>query len=191
MMTLRDRPRLIQTVVIFAILAAAAIQLRVQGRLWACDCERIKLWVAEAWGTATSQHVFDPYSFTHVLHGILFCGALALLLPKLHWSWRLCLTIAGEALWEVIENTNFVIDRYREATAALGYTGDTIVNSLGDVICCGLGFVLARWLGLVRSVIFFVLIELLLLVWIRDSLLLNILMLTYPLDEIREWQTRK
>lgn len=191
MTTLRDRPRLLQSTAIGATFIATAIQLRIQGRLWACDCDSIKLWVSDAWGPATSQHVFDPYSFTHVLHGVLFCGVLALVLPKLSWSWRFCLTIAGEALWEVVENTNFVIDRYREATAALGYTGDTVLNSLGDVVCCGLGFALARWLGLVRSVIFFVLIELLLLVWIRDSLLLNVLMLTYPLDGIREWQTRK
>lgn len=172
-----------------AVLALTAAALRWQGRLWACECGRVLLWTGEAWGDDTSQHLFDPYSFTHVLHGVIFCGLLALLLPRAPWSWRFVLAIAAEAAWEVFENTRFVIERYREATAALGYTGDTVVNSLGDIAACALGFAAASRLGLARSVIFFVLVEAALLVAIRDSLLLNVVMLIFPLEGIREWQT--
>jgi hypothetical protein len=171
------------------VLAAAAFLLRQQGRLWSCACGRLLFWTSDAWSADTSQHLFDPYSFTHVLHGVVFCGLLALLAPRVSWAWRLWLAVAAESVWEVVENTRYVIDRYREATAALGYTGDTIVNSLGDVAACGLGFALADRLGLKRSAVFFLLVEAALLLTIRDSLLLNVIMLIYPLDSIRSWQT--
>ena len=171
-----------------AVLAAAAFLLRWQGRLWACACGRLLPWTGDAWGADTSQHLFDPYSFTHVLHGVVFCGLLAWGLPRLPWAWRLFAAVAAESAWEVTENTEFVINRYREATAALGYTGDTVVNSLGDVLACALGFVVAHRLGLLRSALLFVLVEVALLLTIRDSLVLNIVMLVYPLDSIREWQ---
>jgi len=165
---------------VVAVLAAAAFELRRQGRLWFCSCGRLLPWVGDAWSSDTSQHLFDPYSFTHVLHGFAFCGLLALLLRRTGWRWRLFLAVACEAAWEVIENTEFVINRYREATAALGYNGDTVVNSLGDVIACAAGFLLARRLGALRTLIVFALTEVVLLFWIRDSLLLNILLLIYP-----------
>ncbi len=171
------------------VVAAAAFQLQRQGRLWLCSCGRFLLWFGDAWASETSQQLFDPYSFTHMLHGFLFCGMLALLLPRLSWSWRFWLAVSAEALWEVIENSEFIIRRYREATAALGYNGDTIINSLGDISACALGFVLATRLGLRRTVLVFLITELVLIIWIRDSLLLNILMLLYPLDAVRAWQT--
>jgi hypothetical protein len=172
-----------------AVTTAAATQLRLQGRLWICDCGRVLPWFGDAWGSQTSQHFLDPYSFTHVLHGLAFCGLLTLCLPRLHWSWRFALAITAEALWEVIENTDAVINRYREATAALGYSGDTVINSLGDIFACAIGVVIAQRLGWARSIILLVLIEVMLVVWIRDSLLMNILMLVYPIDELREWQS--
>ena len=171
-----------------AVLAAAAFVLRMQGRQWLCGCGRFRLWVGDAWGAETSQQLFDPYAFTHVLHGLAFAGLLALLLPRVEPRTRLLLAVAAEALWEVVENTDFVIRRYREATAALGYTGDTIVNSLGDVIACALGFMLARRLGRLRSIALAVATELVLLFWIRDSLILNIILLLYPSEKIRAWQ---
>ena len=170
------------------VVAAAALELHRQGRLWTCSCGRFLLWTGDAWSSETSQQLSDPYTFTHVLHGLIFCGLLAYLLPRAPWSWRFCLAITGEALWELVENTDFVISRYREATAALGYTGDTVVNSLGDIAACAAGFLLARRLGLLRSVILFAATEVLLLVWIRDSLLLNVLLLLYPSEKIRAWQ---
>jgi len=98
------------------------------------------------------------------------------------------LAIAFECAWEVIENTNFVIQRYREATASLGYQGDTVVNSLGDILCCAVGFLLARRLGWWRSIVLFLATEAVLLVWIRDSLLLEVLMLIHPVEAIKAWQ---
>lgn len=170
------------------VLAAAAFTLRWQGRLWLCSCGRFRPWLGDAWGSETSQQLFDPYSFTHVLHGFVLCGVLAFLLPRAGWRWRLALAVAAEAAWEVIENTEFVINRYRETTAALGYNGDTVVNSLGDVLACTAGFLIARRLGALKTLIVFALTEVVLLLWIRDSLLLNVLLLVYPSETLRAWQ---
>ena len=172
----------------FAVAAAAAFVLRAQGRLWLCDCGRVRAWVGDAWSAETSQQLFDPYTLTHVLHGLGFCGLLALLLPRVGWRWRFVLAVAAESLWEVIENTEFVIRRYREATAALGYTGDTVVNSLGDITACAVGFLVARRLGWLRSVLLFAAVEIFLLLWIRDGLVLNIILLLYPSERLRAWQ---
>jgi len=171
-----------------AVLGAAAVALRLQGRLWFCACGRFLPWVGDAWSPDTSQHLFDPYSFTHVLHGFAFYGLLALLLPRAAWRWRFIAAVMLEALWEVFENTAFVINRYREATAALGYNGDTVVNSLGDIAACAAGFLLARQLGALRTILVFAATEVLLLLWIRDSLLLNILLLLYPSETLKAWQ---
>jgi hypothetical protein len=171
-----------------AVLAAAAAVLRWQGRLWLCDCGRFRVWLGDAWSPETSQQLFDPYSFTHVLHGFALYGLLALLLPRAGWRWRLALAVAAEAAWEVFENTEFVINRYRETTAALGYNGDSVVNSLGDVIACAAGVLIARRLGALKTLIVFALTEVVLLFWIRDSLLLNILLLVYPSESIKAWQ---
>ena len=171
-----------------AVVAASAAVLRLEGRRWLCSCGRLQPWVGDAWSADTSQHLFDPYSLTHVLHGFAFAGLLALLLPRAGGRPRLILAVAAEALWEVVENTDYVINRYREATAALGYTGDTVVNSLGDIAACALGFLLARRLGALRTLLLFVAVEVALLLWIRDSLLLNIILLLYPSERLRAWQ---
>lgn len=171
-----------------AVAAAAAFVLRAEGRLWFCDCGRVRAWVGDAWSAETSQQLFDPYTFTHVLHGLAFGGLLALALPRVDWRRRFVLAVSAEALWEVIENTGFVIRRYREATAALGYAGDTVVNSLGDIAACAAGFLVARKLGWLRSLLLFAATEILLLFWIRDSLVLNIILLLYPSEKLRAWQ---
>jgi Protein of unknown function (DUF2585) len=173
---------------IVAVLVVAAYQLRSQGRLWWCSCDYLLLWSGDPWSSDNSQHLLDPYSFTHVLHGFLFCGLIALIAPRLRRAWQLWLAISLEAVWEVVENSRFVIDRYREETAALGYQGDTIVNSLADILLCGVGFVLARRLGFRRTVALFVLTEAALAIWIRDNLSLNVLMLIYPIEAVKEWQ---
>jgi hypothetical protein len=170
------------------IVAVAALELHRQGRLWTCACGRVLAWTGDAWSAETSQHLFDPYSLTHILHGFAFCGLLALAVPKLAARWRFCLAILLESVWEIVENTNYVISRYREATAAFGYAGDTVLNSVGDIVACAFGFLLARRLGWRRTLVAFALVELLLIVTIRDSLLLNILMLLHPSDAIRSWQ---
>jgi hypothetical protein len=156
--------------------------------LWICSCGSLQVWSGQICSANNSQHFLDPYSFTHVLHGFLFFWLIAWLAPPLRSGWQLALAIAVEAAWEVFENTNFIIDRYRSETAALGYTGDTVVNSFGDILCCLIGFMIARRLGLHRSLVVFALLELVLIVWIKDSLLLEILMLVVPLDALRAWQ---
>lgn len=175
-------------VAILAVLAGAAYQLRAQGRLWWCSCDYLLLWAGDPWSSDNSQHLLDPYSFTHVLHGFLFCGAISLVLPRLSSAWGLWLAVLVEAVWEVAENTEYVIRRYREETAALGYQGDTIINSISDIVLCGLGFVLACRLGFFRTAALFLSTEAVLALWIRDGLILNVLMLVYPIDAVREWQ---
>ena len=171
-----------------AVLAATACLLRLEGRFWWCACGELQPFAADAWGRHNSQHVFDPYSLTHLLHGFLLCGVLALLAPRLAGRWRVCLGVMLECLWELLENSAAVIRRYRYATAAVGYSGDSIANSLGDVACCAFGIWLAGRLGLWRTVALAVVVELSLCVWIRDSLLLNVIMLIWPLDALRAWQ---
>jgi hypothetical protein len=173
---------------LLAVVAVAVYQLRSQGRLWSCACGYVRLWSSDIKSAENSQQWFDPYSFTHIEHGFLFYGLLALIVPRLSLMWRLWLAIAIESLWEVIENSAFVIQRYREATLALGYQGDTIINSLGDILACGVGFMIARRLGFRRTLALFVLVELILLSWIRDSLILNVVMLLYPIEAIKNWQ---
>jgi hypothetical protein len=173
---------------IVASFVATAILLRVEGRLWICACGSLQVWSGQICSADNSQHFLDPYSFTHVLHGFLFFWLIAWVLPRLNGNWQLALAIAVEALWEVFENTNFIINRFRSQTAALGYTGDTVVNSFGDILCCLVGFIVARRLGLRRSLVVFAVLELVLIVWIKDSLLLEILMLVIPIEAIRNWQ---
>ena len=180
----RTSPWLVCAVVV----VGAVYGLQSQGRAWWCSCGYFLVWSGEPASSDTSQHLLDPYSFTHVLHGFVLCGLLAWIAAPLSPSWRLQVAVAIEALWEIVENSDFVIRRYREGTAALGYEGDAIVNSLGDLAVCGLGFVLAYRLGGRRAFALFVLMEVVLLTWIRDSLLLNVLMLIYPVEAIKAWQ---
>ena len=175
-------------IAMFAILAATLLQLHCQGRILWCSCGNCNLWAGDIWSLHNSQHLFDPYSFTHILHGVLFCGILAWLLPKIPLMWLLCVAAGFEAGWEVLENSQFIIQRYRESTIALGYNGDSIINSAGDILSCISGFILARYLGLRYSIVLFIIIELVLLFWIRDNLSLNMIMLAYPIGAIKNWQ---
>ncbi len=173
---------------ILVVLLGTALVLRSQGRLWWCSCDYLLIWSGDPWSSDNSQHLLDPYSFTHVLHGFLLCGLLSLIAPRLSALWRLWLAVTIEAVWELIENSEFVIRRYREETAALGYQGDTIVNSLADILLCGVGFVLARRLGFRLTAALFVATEVTLAILIRDNLILNIVMLIHPIDAIKDWQ---
>lgn len=173
---------------IAATLAATAYELHRQGRRWWCACGRPGLWSGDPARPHNSQHLLDPYSFTHLLHGVVFCGLLAWACPKVRPTWRLWAAVCLGSLWEVVENSAFVIGRYRAATAAAGYEGDSIANSLGDILCCGVGFVVARRLGFRWSAVLFFVTEGVLLLWIRDDLALNVLMLVYPVPGIKAWQ---
>lgn len=160
-----------------------------QGRVWWCKFGDFAIYVNEAWNSShTSQHLLDPYTFTHVLHGVLFFWIAGLVFSKLSMWWRFFIAIFVEAGWEVLENTNYIIEKYRANTASLDYFGDSIWNSVGDVLACAVGFWVAVKVGWWRSLIFFALVELGLLIWIRDSLLLNILMLLFPMDSVKDWQ---
>jgi len=171
-----------------AAVTLAAVLLHLEGRLWMCACGRIQLWSGQVCSDNNSQHLLDPYSLTHVLHGFLFFWVIFWLARRLNGGWQMALSVIVEAAWEVFENTNFIIDRYRSATAALGYNGDTVINSVGDILCCLIGFIIARRLGLRRSLIVFAALEVVLIIWIRDSLLLEILMLVFPVDAIKAAQ---
>jgi hypothetical protein len=174
--------------VLFGVVGVMLVLLRTQGRFWICTCGRIDLWAGDIWSANNSQHIADPYTLTHVLHGILFAWLIAIVLSRMATPWKVVVAASLESAWEVVENSRFVIDRYREATIALGYQGDTIINSVSDVGACVLGFLVVRWIGLRWSIAFFLSVELVLVLWIRDSLILNIIMLIYPIEAIREWQ---
>ncbi len=171
-----------------AIVAATAVVLRFNGRLWWCACGEPFPWIGDPQSSHCSQHLLDPYAFTHMLHGVGFCGILAIVLPRLSSKWSFTLTTIAECLWELLENSRFVIDRYRMETAALGYVGDSVGNSLGDIAACAAGWWLARTLGWKWSIAVWVVTEVILLFWIRDNLLLNIVMLIWPLEPLKQWQ---
>jgi len=174
-----------------AIFGATAIIIRLEGQPWWCECGKLWLWVSDIWSSHCSQHLLDPYSITHVAHGMILWGALAFLPKRVRPrpDWQFCIAIALEAAWEVLENSPFVINRYRQQTMALDYLGDSVVNALGDIVACALGFVLARKLGLRWTIVLFIVMELVLLFWIRDNLTLNVLMLILPIEAIKNWQT--
>jgi hypothetical protein len=173
---------------IIGVLLFATFLLRSEGRLWICSCGQFLIWAGKVCSSNNSQQFLDPYSFTHVLHGFLYCWLIAWILPRLTSAWRLWLAVTIAALWEVFENSNFIIQRYRADTASLGYQGDTVVNSSGDMLCAVAGFMIAQRFGFRRSLVLFLVLELVLLVWIRDSLLLEVLMLAHPVSAIRAWQ---
>ena len=170
------------------IVLLMVVLLRLQGRLFMCACGRLELWTSDTCSSNNSQQLLDPYSLTHIVHGVLFFWLMMLLFRRAGRARQLLLAIFLEAAWEVFENSSFVIERYRAATAALGYQGDTIVNSIGDLICAVVGFLIARQIGLRGSLVLFVLLEVLLIFWIHDSLLLQILMLVRPVQAIKAWQ---
>lgn len=175
-------------VAIVASLVVLALVLWLEGRSVFCSCGVFRVWSGDTCSSTNSQQLFDPYSFTHILHGFGLFWLVTLIARRAAPVWRLWLALALEAAWEVLENTQFVIDRYRAETAALGYTGDTIVNSFGDVTCALIGFLVARKLGAVRAVIVFLVLEVILAIWIHDSLLLQLLMLIHPVEAIKQWQ---
>jgi hypothetical protein len=170
---------------LFAITAAA---LRFEGQPWSCASEDWSPWISDVWTSHCSQHLFDPYSITHVSHGLIFYGVLWLVARRMKMGWRFCIAIAIAAAWEILENSPFIINRYRNVTMSLEYLGDSVINALGDVASCGIGFVLARWMGWRWALALFVATEVLLLVLIKDNLTLNVIMLVWPLQAIKDWQ---
>lgn len=172
-----------------ATVLLAAFALALMGRhLW-CGCASAVPWSFDVWSKHNSQHLLDPYSFTHVLHGLAFFAALWLTAgTRLPLAWRAAATAMLESAWEILENSPTVIERYRAQTISLDYFGDSIVNSLADVGFCLLGFWIASKLPWRVTFVAFFVTEAVLLWWVRDSLLLNILQLVWPLEAVKQWQ---
>lgn len=174
--------------VLAAMMIGFVIALRIEGRIWWCACGQKFLFVWSAWSEHTSQHLVDPYTFTHFLHGFVFWWMLSSWASPSRDRWLFVINVLIEVVWEIFENTPFAIEHYRKNTAAIGYAGDSIINSLGDVAICAAGYVVAKKIGWKWAVGLFVLIELALGVWIRDGLILNVLMFIWPNSALKDWQ---
>jgi len=174
---------------ILAMLLLTAVTLHAMGRPLICTCGTVKLWHGAVHSAENSQQLTDWYSLTHIVHGLLFYAGAWLLLPRRPLRWRLAAAVLVESLWEVVENSPAIIDRYRTATIALGYTGDSILNAISDIGMMALGFYLASRLPVRVTITLGIALELLALWAIRDNLALNILMLVSPVEAVRTWQS--
>ena len=170
------------------LLVASAAVLLLMGRPPICTCGTIDLWVGEADSSKTSQMLSDWYSASHIVHGFLFYAGLWLLFRRWPVERRFLVALSIEAAWEIIENTPMIINRYREATAALGYSGDSVLNSMSDIAMMGFGFLLARKLPVWAAIAVVVVLELVPLFIIRDNLTLNVWMLLAPSEALKAWQ---
>lgn len=158
------------------------------GRVPICACGYVKPWHGVVASSENSQHISDWYSFSHIIHGFAFYGLLWLLARQWPLGLRLAAATLLEASWEIFENTDLVINRYREATISLDYYGDSVINSVSDILAMALGFIAASRLRLWVVLVLAAAMEVFVLWWIRDNLTLNIIMLIHPLDSIRAWQ---
>ncbi len=169
--------------------AILGLSLAASGRTLWCSCRSLLPWSFEVMSLHNSQHLVDWYTPSHVLHGILLYWVCSLFFKKLSIQRRFLVVLLFEAVWEYLENSPFIIDRYRSATIALDYYGDSILNSLSDYFSCAIGFLLARTLAVRTSIAFCLVAELTTLWFIRDNLTLNIIMLLWPIEEVRQWQS--
>lgn len=185
-------PRLYAAITVL-LMVVTAIVLRAEGRLWICKCGYVKLWHGVVFSSENSQHLTDWYTFTHILHGFMYYFLIWIadrkkMLPVGHHFLGAILLACS---WEMLENSNFIIERYRTQTISLDYFGDSIINSMSDVTACGFGFFLASKFRVWQSFLFVAAIEIMLLICIRDNLTINIIQLAYPIDSLKKWQQQK
>jgi hypothetical protein len=178
----------------FLIAALAIAILFAMGRTPICECGVVRLWTGAVNSPENSQQLSDWYTFSHIIHGMIFYAFGYLLWKK--WRlfggkampWAFAIAVALEAGWELLENSPLIIERYRSVTANFGYSGDSVINSAADIVWMSLGFWIAARLPWKATLALAIGFELLVLAVIRDNLTLNVLMLVWPIEAIREWQ---
>jgi len=181
-------PRKSVAVWILGVFVLTAILELAMGRTFFGPDGRFGLWEGDIWSAGNSQRFADPYSFSHIGHGLLFFAFLWVVARKLPVRHRLLIAVLLEAGWEILENSPVIINRYRAATIATGYSGDSVFNSMSDILMMGLGFLLASKVRPWQSAAILLAMELGCLIAVRDNLTLNVIMLIYPLQAIKAWQ---
>lgn len=181
------RHRLEAGLFLAVLVALAAVEFGM-GRTFLGPDGRFGWWEGDIWSSENSQRVVDAYSFSHICHGMLSFGLLFLMARKLPLRHRFLLAVAAECAWEIMENSPLIINRYREATISIGYVGDSVLNSVCDVLFMSLGFVIASRVRIGTTIALFLAMEIGCLLWVRDNLTLNAIMLIHPVPSIKVWQ---